>query len=110
MSLTEQEYLQLKIPFSLEALSKSEWYNPLAGHIELHRCTPGNISWSYDKNMIALREAIDRRLEEFATIVEGKRAIMLRRLSEHFSEKNNNWREYPTLILTFLFLASIGRL
>ncbi|RCN38657.1 hypothetical protein ANCCAN_15446 [Ancylostoma caninum] len=71
-------------------MSNSEWYNPLVGYVDLYLCTPRNTSWTYDKNMIARREVIDKRLEEFAATVERQRAIMLQRLSRYFSEMNSH--------------------
>ncbi|EYC04112.1 hypothetical protein Y032_0089g2220 [Ancylostoma ceylanicum] len=72
--------------FSLEARSYSEWYNPLAGQIDLPRCTPGNTSWSYDSNLVATREVIDKRLDEFASGVERQREASLASLSKYLSK------------------------
>ncbi|EYC04108.1 hypothetical protein Y032_0089g2220 [Ancylostoma ceylanicum] len=70
----------------LEARSYSEWYNPLAGQIDLPRCTPGNTSWSYDSNLVATREVIDKRLDEFASGVERQREASLASLSKYLSK------------------------
>ncbi|KAL6725629.1 hypothetical protein Aduo_007668 [Ancylostoma duodenale] len=78
--------LRNRFKVHLEATSNSEWYNPLAGRIDLSRCTPGNTSWSYDKNLIATRAVIDKRLNQFAVNVEHQRAESLARLSKYMSE------------------------
>ncbi|RCN44998.1 hypothetical protein ANCCAN_08993 [Ancylostoma caninum] len=79
---------KMEVVFSLQASSCSEWYNPLAGQIDLARCTPGNTSWSYDKNLVAAREVIDKRLDEFAADVERQRAASLASLSKYLSKMN----------------------
>ncbi|KAK6732259.1 hypothetical protein RB195_016569 [Necator americanus] len=78
----------LSVSFSkacLKAVSRSQWYNPLAGEIVLSRCTPGNTSWEYDKNLIATREVIEERLRAFAATVEHDFAQSLSRLPAYVS-------------------------
>ncbi|VDO20864.1 unnamed protein product [Heligmosomoides polygyrus] len=62
--------------------SRSEWYNPFSGPIELQRCTPGNTTWSYDRNLLATRREIDDRLRHFAKEVESEQSQAQHKLEE----------------------------
>ncbi|EYC15951.1 hypothetical protein Y032_0035g3062 [Ancylostoma ceylanicum] len=45
-----------------------------------------NTSWTYDKNLVATREVIDRRLDEFSANVERQRAAVLASLFKYVAD------------------------
>ncbi|KAJ1352728.1 hypothetical protein KIN20_009141 [Parelaphostrongylus tenuis] len=86
---TQQLRTYFIVPLPLSAKSTSEWYNPIAGHLELRLCRPGNKSWRYDPNLIATREEIDGRLQEFSRDVDIERqrfSLQLKHYSGNLSK------------------------
>ncbi|KAK6036675.1 hypothetical protein COOONC_25820 [Cooperia oncophora] len=66
----------------LIAFSKGEWYNPLAGPIELPLCTWRNTTWHYNKDLLATRLEIDNRLLEYSRTVDRRRTLAMSRVQE----------------------------
>uniref|UniRef100_A0A158PC29 Glycosyltransferase family 92 protein n=1 Tax=Angiostrongylus cantonensis TaxID=6313 RepID=A0A158PC29_ANGCA len=65
----------------------STWYNPIDGPLELSLCAPGNTTWRYDPNLVASREEIDDRLQDFARSVEIERQKTNLELKRYFNVK-----------------------
>uniref|UniRef100_A0A8R1DXE7 Nucleotide-diphospho-sugar transferase domain-containing protein n=1 Tax=Caenorhabditis japonica TaxID=281687 RepID=A0A8R1DXE7_CAEJA len=46
-------------------MGRNHWYNPLAGPIHLLKCSPQNMTWSYDPRLLGDKQEILKGLEKF---------------------------------------------
>ncbi|KJH43190.1 hypothetical protein DICVIV_10789, partial [Dictyocaulus viviparus] len=65
-----RKYTDDDLPLMLHGSSKGEWFNPFQGHIQLDLCTPRNLTWNYDVNLIETREKIEAKLQLLYSVID----------------------------------------
>uniref|UniRef100_A0A8R1DIK4 Glycosyltransferase family 92 protein n=2 Tax=Caenorhabditis japonica TaxID=281687 RepID=A0A8R1DIK4_CAEJA len=62
---TEQLEETPNVTIKLNQKGRNHWYNPLGGPIHLLKCSPQNMTWSYDPRLLGDKEEILKGLEKF---------------------------------------------
>uniref|UniRef100_A0A8R1IB94 Glycosyltransferase family 92 protein n=1 Tax=Caenorhabditis japonica TaxID=281687 RepID=A0A8R1IB94_CAEJA len=62
---TEQLEETPNVTIKLNQEGRNRWYNPLGGPIHLLKCSPQNMTWSYDPRLLGDKEEILKCLEKF---------------------------------------------
>ncbi|KAK6759482.1 hypothetical protein RB195_021206 [Necator americanus] len=75
-----RKYTEYDLPISLHGPSKGEWFIPFKGHLHLNLCTPGNITWNYDQNLIDTQKRIDAKLETLYAQIDKDRIRSMARM------------------------------
>ncbi|CAJ0609423.1 unnamed protein product [Cylicocyclus nassatus] len=78
-----RKYMGSDLPLMLHGPSKGEWFLPFLGMFRLDLCTPGNLTWNYDPNLIETTAKIERKLQYLYDRIERDRIKSLARMIEY---------------------------
>ncbi|CAD6186812.1 unnamed protein product [Caenorhabditis auriculariae] len=72
--------------------SRSAWYNPFLGDIDVTKCSPKNMTWSYDRRLLTHETRIQEKLDVFEAEVTRNQLKSLARVGNYL---------YPLVIGSF---------
>ncbi|CAI2353984.1 unnamed protein product [Caenorhabditis sp. 36 PRJEB53466] len=82
----------LKVPpagnIKATAMNWDTWYSPFAGPIVLEKCTPGNTTWLYNKQLMSDRKSVDAGLREYEEKVAFNKIKQMGKIFDLMEAKN----------------------